>query len=155
MGRAMFPPCCLTWVQIMVEVDEDNGDLLQKVPCMHCYTRCPQPCSRPPPTHASIRDSWTFTGKSESVFFGVTAPFFWVLVHTRFCLCPSSVSGGYEFDFKCDCTPLVVASPLSLEGGYLFLMGSNILPLLAVQQLVAILVFSQEKINARPFTLPS
>ena len=31
----------------------DNGDLLQKVPCTHCYTQCPQPCSRPPPTHAS------------------------------------------------------------------------------------------------------
>ena len=28
----------------------DNGDLLQKVPCTHCYTQCPQPCSRPPPT---------------------------------------------------------------------------------------------------------
>ena len=31
----------------------DNGDLLPKVPCMHCYTQCSQPCSRPPPTHAS------------------------------------------------------------------------------------------------------
>ena len=34
---------------------EDNGDLLQKVPCLYCYTQCPQPCSRPPPTHASTR----------------------------------------------------------------------------------------------------
>ena len=58
----MFPPCCLTWVQIMVEVDEDNGDLLQKVPCTHCYTQCPQPWSRPPPAHASAGDSWTLTG---------------------------------------------------------------------------------------------
>ena len=33
--------------------NEDNSDLLQKVPCRHCYTQCPQPCSRPPPTHAS------------------------------------------------------------------------------------------------------
>ena len=33
----------------------DNGDLLQKGPCTHCYTLCPQPCSRPPPTHASTR----------------------------------------------------------------------------------------------------
>ena len=38
---------------------EDNGDLLQKVPCMQCHTRCPQPCSRPPLTQASSRDSWT------------------------------------------------------------------------------------------------
>ena len=71
--------------------NEDNGDLLQKVPCMHCYTQCPQPCSRPPLTHASTRDSWTLTGKSGSVSCGVTAPFSWVLVHTRFCVCPSAL----------------------------------------------------------------
>ena len=29
--------------------NEDNGDLLQKVPCTHCFTQCPQPCNRPPP----------------------------------------------------------------------------------------------------------
>ena len=67
--------------------DEDNGDLLQKVPSMHCYTQCPQPCSRPPLTHASMGDSWTLTGKSGSVSCGVIAPFSWVLVCTRFCLC--------------------------------------------------------------------
>ena len=33
---------------------EDNGHLLPQVPCMHCCTPCPQPCSRPPPTHASL-----------------------------------------------------------------------------------------------------
>ena len=44
------------------------------------YTQCPQPCSRPPPTHASTRDSWTLMGKSGSVSCGVT-PFSWVLVH--------------------------------------------------------------------------
>ena len=70
--------------------NEDNGDL-QKVPYMHCYTQCPQPCSRPPPTHASTRDSWTLTGKSGLVSCGVTAPFSWVLVCTRFCLCPPRV----------------------------------------------------------------
>ena len=36
---------------------EDNGNLLQKVPCMHCCTQCPRPHSRPPPTHGSARDS--------------------------------------------------------------------------------------------------
>ena len=36
----------------------------------------------PPP------DSWTLPGKSGSVSCGVTAPFSWVLVHTKFCLCP-------------------------------------------------------------------
>ena len=67
---------------------EDNGDLLQKVPCMHHHTQCSLPCIRPLLTHASARDSWTLTGKSGPVFCGVTAPFSWVLVHTRFCLCP-------------------------------------------------------------------
>ena len=65
--------------------NEGNGDLLQKIPCMYCYTQCPPPCSRPPPTYASTGDSWTLTGKSGSVSCGVTAPFSWVLVHTRFC----------------------------------------------------------------------
>ena len=55
--------------------NEDNGKLLQKVPCMHCCTECPQSYSRPPWTHASARDSWTLTGKSGSVSFGVTAFF--------------------------------------------------------------------------------
>ena len=68
--------------------NEDNGDLLQKVPCMHSCTHCPQPWSRSPPTHASAGDSWTLLGKSGSVSCGVTAPFSWVLVCTRFRLCP-------------------------------------------------------------------
>ena len=41
--------------------------------------------------HASTGDSWTLVGKSESVSYGVTAPFSWVLVCTRFCLCPPRV----------------------------------------------------------------
>ena len=44
--------------------NEDNGDFLQKVPCMYCYTQCPQPWSRPPVTHTFARDSQTPTGKS-------------------------------------------------------------------------------------------
>ena len=67
--------------------NEDNGDLLLKVPCTHCYTQCPQPCSRPPPTHASVGDCWTLTGKSGLVSCELTAPFSWALVCTRFCLC--------------------------------------------------------------------
>ena len=71
--------------------NEDNGYLLQSIPWMYLYTHCPQPCSKPPPTHASAGDSWTLSGNSGSVFFGVTSPFFWVLVYTRFCLCPPRV----------------------------------------------------------------
>ena len=69
------------------EGNEDNGDLLQNVLCKRCHTQCPWPCSRPPLTQASTRDSWTLTGESGSVSCGVTAPFSWVLVHTGFCLC--------------------------------------------------------------------
>ena len=47
--------------------DEDNGDLLQNVPCSHCCTQCPLAYSRPPPTHMSAGDFWTFMGKSGSV----------------------------------------------------------------------------------------
>ena len=58
----------------------------------HCCTQCHGPCSRPPPTHTSTRDSWTLTGKSGPVSCGATAPFFWVLVHTKFCLYSPRVS---------------------------------------------------------------
>ena len=50
--------------------NDDCRDLLRKVPCRHCYTQCPQPSSRPQPTHASTGDSWTLTGKSGSVLWG-------------------------------------------------------------------------------------
>ena len=49
---------------------------------------------------------------------------------------------------------LAGASPLPLDVGYLFLVGSNILLSMVVQQLVAILEFLQEKRSARP-TPPS
>ena len=86
MGGAVLPPCYLPEATLWWRW-WDNGDLLQKVPCMHHYTRCPQPCSRPPATNASAGDPWTLMGKSGSVSCGVTAPFSWVLVHTTFCLC--------------------------------------------------------------------
>ena len=49
--------------------------------------QCPQPCSKTSSTRASAGDSWTLARKSGSVSCGVSAPFSWVLVHTRFCLC--------------------------------------------------------------------
>ena len=63
--------------------NEDNGSLLQKVPCTNFHTQCFQPCSRPPLTHSSAGDSWTLMGKSGSVSCGVTAHFSWVLVCTN------------------------------------------------------------------------
>ena len=71
-----------TWGQTMVEIMKIIVTF-QKAPCMYCYTQCLQSWSRPPLTHASPVDSWTHPGKSGSVSCGVTAPFSWVLVHTR------------------------------------------------------------------------
>ena len=42
-------------------------------------------------THAFRGDPPTLAGRSGSFLSGVTAPFPWVLVHARFCLCPWSV----------------------------------------------------------------
>ena len=45
--------------------------------------------------------------------------------------------------------------PLPLDMGYLFLVGSNILPWIVVQQLVIILKLLQEKMSTYPPILPS
>ena len=57
-----------------------------------------------------------------------------------------------RFDFKCNHTPPTILLWLSFALGYLFLVGSNILLLMVVQQLVAILVFLKEKMSAHPST---
>ena len=43
---------------------------------MYCYSLFLQPCSRPPLTHAFVRDSWTPSGKSpvESLFLSPGSP---------------------------------------------------------------------------------
>ena len=46
---------------------------------------------RPLEAQASAGASWALTGKSGSVSCGVTFPFSWVLLHTRFCLCSPRV----------------------------------------------------------------
>ena len=47
-----------------------------------CCFQCPHPCGELLPTHASTGDPPTL-----AVSYGVTAPFLWVLVHIRSCLC--------------------------------------------------------------------
>ena len=49
---------------------DEHNVLLWNVPCMHCYTQCPRPCSRPPLTHASTRDSWTLRGSLGQALVG-------------------------------------------------------------------------------------
>ena len=90
MGGAAFLPRYLPGVNYGGG-NEDNGNLLQKVPCTHCCTQSPQPCNRPWLTHTSAGDSQTLIGKSGAVACGVTAPFSCVLVGTRLCLCPPRV----------------------------------------------------------------
>ena len=63
MGAAVFPPCYLLGPNYGGG-DEDNGNFFQKIPCMYCYTHCPQPCSRPPLTHPSAGDSQASLGQS-------------------------------------------------------------------------------------------
>ena len=69
---------------------------------------------------------------------------------------------GHQLDvhgiwFYCDCTPLIISLRLLLVfgWGYLFLVGSSVLLSMVTQQLVEILVFSQEEMNAHPSTPPS
>ena len=95
--------------------NEDNGYFLQKVPCTHCCTQCPQSCNRTLLTHTSTRDSWTLTGKSGSASCGLTAPFSWVLVCTRFvCALQESVSPVlWKF-----CNQIPLASKVKFPGGF-------------------------------------
>ena len=91
---------------------------------------------------------------------GLTQPLWglWVLMCTSFCLSPLGISGRYGVWFQIQFFPsyhLVGASRLSLNIGYLFLEGSNILLLTVFQQWVVILKFSWEKMIAHPSTLPS
>ena len=68
MGPALFPPSLLFDLRPnYCGGNENNGDLLQKVPCTHCCTQCPQLCGRPPLTHTCAADSCTLMGKSGSV----------------------------------------------------------------------------------------
>ena len=61
---------------------------------------------------------------------------------------------GFDFIMIAPLLPSYWAS-LSSNVGYLFLVGSSVLLLMAVQQLVAILVLSQEEMSTRPSTPPS
>ena len=79
------------WGQTMVEVMKIMVTSFKRSHACTATLTAPQPCSRPPLNHASDGDFWTLPDKSLSVSCGVTAPFSWVLVHTRFCLCPPSV----------------------------------------------------------------
>jgi len=85
MSGAVFPPCCLTWGQTMVEIMKIMSTSFERAcaELLHSVLPTLQQTTADPCLHW---DSWTLTGKSESVSFDVTAPFFWVLVHKGFAL---------------------------------------------------------------------
>ena len=234
MGRAVFPPCCVAWVQTMMEVMKMMGPP-SKGPVHTLLNSVPPLCIRPLLTHASARDSWTLSGKSGSVCLvgtlllspgswctqgfvcalqesvsqfcgssggsmvglivtssktahathrsaaprapaplaghcwpvspqetlwhskaGLTQSLWDLLVHTRVWVLQVSLA-GVRFDSKHDFAPptILLVSPLPLDTGYPFLVGSNILLLMVVEQRVVSLEFSQEKMSAYPSTLPS
>ena len=69
--------------------NEDTGDL-QKIPGMHCYTQCPQPCSRPPrPTPLPETPGLSQASLGQSLVGSLLLfPGSWC---TRSCLCPPRV----------------------------------------------------------------
>ena len=66
----MFPPCYLTSAKLWRRSNEDNGDLLQKVPACTATLSAPNPAAG----HRDPRLSWTLLGKSESVSCGSLLP---------------------------------------------------------------------------------
>ena len=77
---------------LLFDLRPNYGGDNEKVPCMHTLLHSvPRTLQQATVTHSSAGNSLTFMGKSGSVSCGITAPFSWVLVCTRFCLCPPRV----------------------------------------------------------------
>ena len=116
-----------------------------------CCTRSPCPCSRPLLTRTSTGDTQTPKGRSGSVsvgspgmhkvLFEPSAHLWWswgLILNAISALLPSC--WGFSF---------------ALGRRVSFLVGSNVLLLMAAQQWIVILEFSQEKMSTRPSTPPS
>ena len=93
-----------------------NGGLLQKDLSQDCCIQCPRPHGRQLSTHASARDSWTFTAKPSSVSCGITAPFSWVLMATKFCLCPSRMKSLFFLVLQDSCNQNQLAIKVRVPG---------------------------------------
>ena len=117
-----------------------------------CCSQSPCPCSRPLLICASAGDTQTFKGRSGLVSCGVpgslcTQGFVWALWVSLVCV---------GFDFRCSFPPptIFVLLLCPWTWGIFFLVGSNILLWMVVQQLLAVLEFSQEKMRAHSSTPP-
>ena len=93
--------------------NEDNGDLLPKVPCMHCCTQCPNPAEghcRLTPLQETSGPSWTSLGQSlvGSLFL---SPGSWCALGFV-CALQESVSPGlWRF-----CNQILLASKVKFPG---------------------------------------
>ena len=89
-GGAVFPPSYLTWGQTMVEVMKIMVTSFKGSLACIATLSVPNPAAghhppMPPP------ESPGHSRASPGQFCGVTSPFSWVLVPTRFCLCSPRV----------------------------------------------------------------
>ena len=114
-----------------------------------CCNQRPYPCGRPLLTHASTGETQTLKGRSGSVC-GGHCSFPLVLVCTRFCFCPSEHLWWF-WDLILNMIVPLLLSFLSFSfafgHGVSFLVGSNILLSMVVQQQVVILEFLQEQMS--------
>ena len=111
-GWGCVPSLLFTWGQTGGG-DEDNGDLLQKIPCTTATLGAPNPAAghhRPMPP----LETWMLWGKPGSVSCGVTAPFSWVLVCSRFVWALWASLVGMGFDSKPEFAPPTVLLGLPL-----------------------------------------
>ena len=90
MGGAVFPPCYLIWGQTMVEVMKIMETCFKRSHACTATLNVPSTAAG----HCQPTPLLETPGHSGSVSCGVTAPFSWVLVHTKFCLCPPKGSLG-------------------------------------------------------------
>ena len=93
MGGAVFPPCCLTWGQTMVEVMKIMATSFKRSHACTAALSAPDPAAG----HHWPTPLLETPGYSRAclVHCGITAPFSWVLVYRtlvcRFCLCPPKI----------------------------------------------------------------
>ena len=118
-----------------------------------CCSRRPCASGRPLLTHVSVGDTQALKGRSDSVSVRSLGPG----VHNVL-FEPSNISGRdgvWSYMWFCPSYHLVGASPLPSDMGYCFWVGSNVILSMVIQQRVAILEFSQEKMSAHPSIPPS
>ena len=90
MGGGSLPAIYLIWGQTVTEVMKIM--MTSSKDPMHALLHSVTPTLQQATNNSDLL--WkllVLTGKSGSVSCGITAPFFWVLAHTRFCLYPRRV----------------------------------------------------------------